>query len=60
MVENESDLLRRHVKCLVLETHENERGIGLMAKTLATLEDLGFQIQERQGDVLAMMNCQLC
>jgi hypothetical protein len=26
MAENEADVLRRHVKCLILEIHETERG----------------------------------
>jgi hypothetical protein len=59
MVENESDLLRHHVKCLVLETHEKERGRDLIAKTLSALLALGFEIQEQdeeEKDVLAMIN----
>jgi FkbM family methyltransferase len=59
MVENESDLLRHHVKCLILETHEKERGRELIAKTLSALNDLGFEILERdeeKKDVLAMIN----
>ena len=59
MVQNEFDLLRHHVKCLVLETHEKERGRKLIAETLSKLSDLGFEIQDRDDekqDVLAMIN----
>lgn len=59
MVENEADLLRHHVKCLILETHEKERGRELIAKTLSALSDIGFQIQEHDDEkkgVLAMIN----
>ena len=61
MVENEPDLLRNHVKHLILETHENLRGREAIARTLSTLTDLGFQIQEQdeQKDVLAMTNYNL-
>src|SRR5262249_47319242 len=47
MVENEPDLLRHHVRCLILETHEQIRGSEPIAMTLSALHALGFQIQER-------------
>src|SRR5664279_318989 len=58
MVENESELLRNHVKCLILETHEELRGREPIARTLSALNDLGFQIQEQdeKKDVFAMIN----
>ena len=59
MVENEFDLLRDRVKCLILEIHENERGSDLIRKTLLKLSELGFEIKERdkdKGSVLAMIN----
>jgi FkbM family methyltransferase len=58
MVENEADLLRDHVKCLILETHEAERGPDLIAKTMRTLNEIGFEIQDRKKDehVFAMVN----
>jgi hypothetical protein len=58
MVENESDLLRDHVKHLILETHENLRGKEPIARILSTLNGLGFQIQEQdeKKDVFAMIN----
>jgi FkbM family methyltransferase len=56
MVENEADLLRKHVKYLILEIHEAERGREAIERTLCTLGDLGFEIQERQSVTVAMMN----
>ena len=56
MVEHEPDLLRQHVKCLILETHEQLRGREPITKTLSVLNDLGFQIQERGENTLAMIN----
>jgi FkbM family methyltransferase len=58
MVENEPDLLRRHVKWIILETHDEERGSEPIARMLSALDDLGFQIQERgeEKNVLAMFN----
>lgn len=62
MVVEEPDLLRDHVKCLILEIHEKERGKEAIERTLATLNDLGFKLQERdeaKKDVLALINRQL-
>lgn len=58
MVENEAELLRDHVKCLIVETHEVERGRESIAKILVALNDLGFRIQEQdtKKDVIAMTN----
>jgi FkbM family methyltransferase len=56
MVEHEPDLLRQHVKCLILETHEQLRGREPIAKALSALNDLGFQIGERGENTLAMIN----
>jgi FkbM family methyltransferase len=58
MVANEPDIFRTRVKCLVLETHEPERGREPTERTMAALEALGFDIQERdeKKDVFAMIN----
>jgi hypothetical protein len=56
MVENESDPLRQRVKCLILETHERERGTEVIAGTISALNSLGFEIQERGDNTLAMLN----
>jgi FkbM family methyltransferase len=56
MVDHEPDLLRQHVKCLILETHEQLRGKEPIARTLSALNDLGFQIQERGENTFAMIN----
>ena len=44
MVENEADLLRDRVNCLVLETHAIERGNAAIEKMLSRLHSLGFEI----------------
>jgi FkbM family methyltransferase len=58
MVENEAALFRDHVKCLIIETHEEERGREAIARTLSTLSDLGFYVKERDHSkhVFAMVN----
>ena len=58
MVENEPEIFRDRVKCLILETHEAERGREPIARAISTLESLGFDIQERHKNrsVLAMIN----
>lgn len=59
MVENESDVLQRHVKVIILETHEKERGHAAIARTLSSLAAIGFEIQDKdreKPDVLAMIN----
>jgi FkbM family methyltransferase len=59
MVEHEPDLLRQHVKCLILETHEQLRGREPIARTLSALSDLGFRVQDQGESTLAMTNCHL-
>jgi FkbM family methyltransferase len=62
MVQHEAELLRDHVKCLILEIHPEERGAEAIASTLATLQQIGFDIVERdhaKGTVLALLNRRL-
>ncbi len=59
MVGHEGTLLRDHVKTLIIETHETERGADAIANMLATLRDIGFQIVDHDNqrkNVLAMTN----
>ena len=44
MVEKESEVLRRRVKYLILETQEEHLGDEPVARMLSTLSDLGFQV----------------
>ena len=59
MVENEGDLLMRRVKWLIMEIHEEERGAAATSSMLIRLKDLGFEIRQRHGQVLAMENRRL-
>jgi FkbM family methyltransferase len=56
MIEQEPDLLRHHVRCLILETHEHLRGRESIERALSTLNALGFEIKERGENTLAMTN----
>jgi FkbM family methyltransferase len=59
MVAKEADLLRDRVKTLILETHAAARGEEAIARMIFTLEDIGFQIEHRGKDKLAMINRRL-
>ena len=57
---NEPNVLRDHVKWLIMETHENFVGKEAVAQMLASLAGLGFAVRERHGDfVLALENTNL-
>lgn len=58
MVENESELLRDHVKWIIIETHEVQRGRSAIARTLDGLRDLGFDVMQKDTDkpVFALRN----
>lgn len=59
IVENEHDVLRYCVKCLILETHEELRGTAVIQRTLSTLASIGFETVSRDDDkqtVLALRN----
>ena len=59
MVEHEADLLRRHVKWLVMVTHALQRGADAIERMFATLRTIGFGIREQDGHtgtVFAMVN----
>ena len=50
LVKNESDVLRKHVMNLIMETHPEFQGPKNVAEMLTTLEDLGFELCERWHD----------
>jgi FkbM family methyltransferase len=56
MVEHEADVIRDHVKVLIIETHEQRRGADRTAKMLATLASIGFDIKDKSEETLAMIN----
>jgi hypothetical protein len=61
MVEQDGETLRRRVKHMILETHEEHLGDEPVAKMLSSLEGLGFETLERErGNVLALVNRELC
>jgi hypothetical protein len=61
MVENDADILRDHVKTIIIETHANERGHDLVSKMMARLHEIGFRIaeQRREMPVFALINARL-
>jgi FkbM family methyltransferase len=58
MIENEPDVLRSHVKNLIIETHPELRGEDTTAKVLHRLTELGFELSEQNAEkqVFALSN----
>lgn len=57
LVEKESEILRRRVKCLIVETHEVYLGHEPVVRMLSRLEELGFEARAQTRDsVLALIN----
>jgi FkbM family methyltransferase len=56
MVENELDIIRRHVKCIIVETHAQLRGEQPVSDMISKLVNAGFNIEERGEDTLALIN----
>ena len=61
MVEKDREVLRRRVKYLILETHQEFRGDEPIARMLSALKELGFETLECQrSSVFALVNRGLC
>ena len=59
MVENEAELIKRHVKYLIVETHVKLRGQTATIRMLDRLKEIGFEINQKEKQVYAMTNCRL-
>jgi len=55
LIENEPDILRDHVKWLIVETHEINVGSARLGKMMADLDHLGFRIVERSRETVLVL-----